>query len=602
MVNADNIKFEYIRKDAEDNVIEIETALDNVNIQVHKGEFVAVLGHNGSGKSTFAKHINALLTPDEGTMYIDGEDTRDIDKLYEIRQKAGMVFQNPDNQIIATIVDEDVAFGPENMGVPTGSIAKRVENALKSVGMLHRRKDSPNKLSGGQKQRVAIAGVMAMHPQCIVLDEPTAMLDPGGREDVIRTITQLNKEQGITIILITHNMDETVGADKIYVMDHGKVAMEGSPRDIFFRVDELVKIGLEVPFATRMAYQLQRAGLPLKDKILNEEELAEQIVKCADLMEINVAGIKDKVPLYARGIAAPQEYREPAPSDLAGQSSLILKDVGYVYNPGTAYEKKAISDINLTFTKGEFVCIVGHTGSGKSTLIQHLNGLLKATQGMVLFCGENVAEKEYPINQLRSKVGLTFQYPEHQLFETTVFRDVAFGPANLGLPKLTVEQQSYEAIKLVGLADDCYDSSPFELSGGQKRRVAIAGVLAMKPDYLVLDEPTAGLDPMGRDEILALLYRICKENGTTIILVSHSMEDAARYADRVIVINEGRIAYNDVPERVFVHKKKLESFGLKAPKVTYLMEKLAQNGFPSYPYIIKEEDALEVIKSWFEIE
>ena len=599
MVNANNIKFEYIRKDAEGNVIEIETALDDVSIQIQKGQFIAILGHNGSGKSTFAKHINALLTPDEGTVYIDGDDTKDLDKLYEIRQKAGMVFQNPDNQIIATVVDEDVAFGPENMGVPTGSIAKRVETALKSVGMLNRRKDSPNKLSGGQKQRVAIAGIMAMHPQCIVLDEPTAMLDPGGREDVIRTITKLNKENHITIILITHNMDETIGADKIFVMDHGKVAMEGTPNEIFARVDELTKIGLEVPFATRMAYQLQKQGLPLVDTVLNEDELAEQIIKCAALMEVNFEKMKRNTSSFSKGIVAPQEYIEPSAADLAGQSSLILQDVSYVYSPGTAYEKKAVMDVNLTFTKGEFVCIVGHTGSGKSTLIQHLNGLVKPTNGMVLFCGENVAEKEYPMNKLRSKVGLTFQYPEHQLFESTVFQDVAFGPTNLGLPKLKVEQQSYEAIKLVGLPDDCYDSSPFELSGGQKRRVAIAGVLAMKPDYLVLDEPTAGLDPKGRDEILELLHRICKENGTTIILVSHSMEDAARYADRLVVLKEGSIAYNDVPERVFIHKKELEQLGLKAPKVTYLMDKLAQNGFPAYPYMIKEEEALEVIQSWF---
>ena len=448
MVKADNIKFEYIRKDAEGNVIEIETALNDVSIQIQKGEFVAILGHNGSGKSTFAKHINALLTPDEGTVYIAGDDTKDIDKLYEIRQKAGMVFQNPDNQIIATVVEEDVAFGPENMGIPTGSIAKRVETALKSIAMLSRRTDSPNMLSGGQKQRVAIAGIMAMCPQCIVLDEPTAMLDPCGREDVIRTITKLNKENHITIVLITHNMDEVVGADRIFVMDHGKVAMSGTPSEIFARVDELSAIGLEVPFATRMAYKLRKQGLPLKDMILNDTELVDQIVKCASMQEMNLSDLKKRTSQLTKGIMTTREYMEPSASDLAGQSSLILKDVSYVYSPGTTYEKEALSDVNLTFNKGEFVCIVGHTGSGKSTLIQHLDGLLKPTNGMVLFCGgEIISDKEYSMNRLRSKVGVTFQYPEHQLFESTVFKDVAFGPTNLGLSQINVEQQSYEAIK-----------------------------------------------------------------------------------------------------------------------------------------------------------
>ena len=600
MIKAENITFEYIREDAQGNVMEIETALDNVNIHIKKGEFVAILGHNGSGKSTFAKHVNAIFTPDEGTLYVGGDDTRNIEKLYDIRQKAGMVFQNPDNQIIATVVDEDVAFGPENLGVPTGKIAKRVEAALKSVGMWHKRKNSPNKLSGGQKQRVAIAGIMAMEPECIVLDEPTAMLDPGGREDVIQTITQLNKEKNITILLITHNMDETIGADKVIVMDHGKVVMGGTPREVFSHVQELQDIGLEVPFATNIAYQLKKAGLPLQQNIISMEELVQQIAAYADRCKLDKEKLRQEVAAFTKGMTPPKEYTLPTVSELAGQSSIILQDVTYQYNPGTAYEKTAIQNINLSFTKGEFVAIVGHTGSGKSTLIQHLNGLLKPTNGMVLFDSENIAEEGYSLKKLRSKVGFTFQYPEHQLFGNTIFEEVTFGPRNLGLPQIQVEQQSYEAIKMVGLPDDCYDVSPFHLSGGQKRRVAIAGVLAMKPDYLILDEPTAGLDPKGRDEILDLMAQICKERGITIILVSHSMEDVAKYAERLVVVDDGEIVYNDVPARVFAHCDNLERMGLRAPKVTYLMKKLEQEGFPAYPYLVKEKETVDVIAKWFQ--
>ena len=255
----------------------INRAIDEVDISVEKGSFIAILGHNGSGKSTLAKHLNAILVPTEGTVWVDGMDTTDDDKLWDIRQTAGMVFQNPDNQIIANIVEEDVGFGPENIGVPTEEIWKRVEESLKAVGMYEYRKHSPNKLSGGQKQRIAIAGIMAMKPACIVLDEPTAMLDPNGRKEVIRTIRELNKKEQVTVILITHYMEEVVHADKVIVMDGGKVVMEGTPRDIFSRVEELKKYRLDVPQVTLLAYELKQKGFPIPDGILTIEELTDSI-------------------------------------------------------------------------------------------------------------------------------------------------------------------------------------------------------------------------------------------------------------------------------------------------------------------------------------
>lgn len=279
IIKAKDLVHEYIRRDEEGNVESIQTALDKVSLDVKKGDFIAVLGHNGSGKSTLAKHINAILEPTEGSLWVDGFDTTDEKNIWDIRQRAGMVFQNPDNQIIASVVEEDVGFGPENIGVPTDEIWQRVEESLKAVGMLKYREHSPNKLSGGQKQRVAIAGVMAMQPECIVLDEPTAMLDPVGRKEVLEAVHELNREKGVTIILITHYMEEVVEADHVYVMDAGKVVMQGTPRSIFSQVERLKEYRLDVPQITLLAYELKKAGLDIPDGILTREELTEALEK-----------------------------------------------------------------------------------------------------------------------------------------------------------------------------------------------------------------------------------------------------------------------------------------------------------------------------------
>ena len=277
IIKARDVTFEYIQRDEEGNVEGSITAVDNVNLDIQKGDFIAILGHNGSGKSTFAKHINALLTPTEGTLWVDGMDTSDEDKVLDVRQTAGMVFQNPDNQIVCTLVDEEVGFGPENIGIPTKDIWTRVEDSLKAVGMYQYRNASPNKLSGGQKQRVAIAGIVAMKPKCIILDEPTAMLDPLGRQDILNVITQLNKKEGVTIVLITHYMEEVIHADKVFVMDKGKVVMEGKPRDIFSQVEQLKKLRLDVPQVTELAYELRKSGLDIPLGILTREELIKAL-------------------------------------------------------------------------------------------------------------------------------------------------------------------------------------------------------------------------------------------------------------------------------------------------------------------------------------
>ena len=277
IIKTKNLTFEYIRRDEEGNVEGITTAIDDVSLDISQGDFIAILGHNGSGKSTLAKHMNAILYPTEGTVWVDGKDTADERNLWEIRQKAGMVFQNPDNQIIGQVVEEDVGFGPENLGVPTKEIWERVEESLKAVGMYEFRKYSPNKLSGGQKQRVSIAGVIAMHPKCIVLDEPTAMLDPNGRKEVIRAVRALNDVENITVILITHYMEEIIHANKVFVMDKGKIAMQGTPREIFSQVEKLKQLRLDVPQVTLLAHELQKSGVKLPDGILTREELIKAL-------------------------------------------------------------------------------------------------------------------------------------------------------------------------------------------------------------------------------------------------------------------------------------------------------------------------------------
>ena len=572
MIQAQNVHYDYIQYEEEGAEPAVTHAVKGVDMDIEKGQFIAILGHNGSGKSTLAKHFNALLIPTEGTVYVRGTDTREEEKLWEIRQSAGMVFQNPDNQIIASVVEEDVGFGPENLGVPTEEIWKRVDEALAVTGMTAYREFSPNKLSGGQKQRVAIAGVMAMKPECIILDEPTAMLDPTGRKEVLEALRVLNKEQGVTVLLITHNMEETITADRIFVMDKGRIALSGTPAEVFAQVELLTKIGLDVPQVTRLAYELQKEGVPIEGTVLSIEDFVEKVSLLA--CDKGDSRLCDKGD--SRVVTCCVEDKVSDPSG----PLLRLEHVSYRYGVGTAYEVTALDDVSLEIGKGEFIGLIGHTGSGKSTLIQHLNGLIRPGEGVVTYNGKDIWGEGYHRRDLRFHVGIVFQYPEHQLFETDVISDVCFGPKNQGLSGEEAMERAKKALASVGIDEESYERSPFELSGGQKRRVAIAGVLAMEPDVLILDEPAAGLDPAGRREILNLIDSLHKERGMSIILVSHSMEDVADYADRLIVIDHGKKAFDGTPKEIFSHYKELEKMDLAAPQVTYVCHALAARGVP----------------------
>lgn len=600
-IKAENLAFEYIRRDENENVVDIVRALDNISIELKKGLFLAVLGQNGCGKSTFARHLNCLLTPTEGTLWVYGMDTGDALNTLKIRKEVGMVFQNPDNQIIGTTVEEDVAFGLENLGVETAQIWNRVGQSLQRLGMDNVRYSSPNKLSGGQKQKVAIAGILAMQPGCIVLDEATAMLDPKGRKEVLEAVSELNRKENITIILITHYMEEALYAQQAIVMDQGSIVLAGTPKEIFSEEAKLKELSLEVPPVAEIANHLRILGLPLKKGIVEEQEFIQEMKKIYQLSaeEKHSFFARAENYLYKEEIEQKTE-QEMEQKKREGQREskivaniplLTMDQVCYTYDKikktkkakkadkGQSYSNTnpntyAVDHISLSIYSGEFLALTGHTGSGKSTLLQIMNGLLKADSGTVYYKGQDIYDSSFSLPKLRHSIGLVFQYPEYQLFETTVVKDVMYGPKNQGLPQLQAQLHTFEALKLAGIGEDLFDVSPFDLSGGQKRRAAIAGVLAMKPELMILDEPAAGLDPQGRRGLFQMLRDIHKKTGMAVLLVSHSMEDVVEYADRILVMQEGRLLFDDKPQEVFSHKEELRAAGLELPAAARLIEQM----------------------------
>ena len=593
-----DVSYQYTRRNENDEVIETLSALSALNFSIEAGSFVCILGHNGSGKSTLAKLFNALQLPTEGTILVSGMDSREEKNIFPIRREVGMVFQNPDNQIIASVVEEDVGFGPENIGLPTDEIWQRVNNALSAVHMEAYRLKSPNHLSGGQKQRVAIAGTLAMEPKTIVLDEPTAMLDPSGRKEVLESVLELKRKKGISIILITHYMEEAVNADRILLMDSGKLVMDGSPREVFQNVERLKEYRMDVPLITELSHKLQKLGFPIEKTILKKEELEEELFK---LKEEGFSLQENFTASELPGLSEPSSEKPQADDYIVEVNHLSA-----IFQEGTAMESYALKDLSMKIRRGSLTAVIGHTGSGKSTLVQHLNGLIKAKSGEIFvsfrenpplvksgksflfFKGKktviekkgrlSLSEEGFDYHALRFKVGLVFQYPEYQLFEETVLLDVMFGPLNQGKTREDAEALAKDALASLGIGEELHAKSPFELSGGQKRKVAIAGVLAMGPELLILDEPTAGLDPAGRDELFEEIAGLRKNYAMTILLVSHSMDDVARYADEVLVLHQGELKLEGTVEEVFSKKEELEEMGLGLPQIRALLFDLKKKG------------------------
>lgn len=593
MIRAEQVRFQYKKRDVDGNVIATEEILKGVDLTIKKGEFIALLGRNGSGKTTFSKQLNAILRPSEGTVTVDEMGTKDADKLYEIRQRVGMVFQNPDNQMVAASVEEEVAFGPENLGMESDTIVARVKQALEQVRMWKRRKTAPNHLSGGQKQRIAIAGILAMHPDYIVLDEPTAMLDPKGRKEVMEALQRLNQEQEMTVILITHDMEEAALASRVILLADGQMRFDGRPEKFFGADALLAEMGMEAP----LSYRVRK----LIDSDVFEKKIGDARVEEATIDKREKVAEYDKTgrewEASSELVDKKKNKKAEAETDEKNQALLSLQHVSYIYSPRTAYEKVALDDVNLSLGKGEIVGLAGHTGSGKSTMIQLLNGLLKPTSGTVTFEGKDIHAKGYSGNYLRSKVGMVFQYPEHQMICDTVWEDVAFGPGKQGLTGEACETRVEEALRFVDLPEKYYQASPLQLSGGQKRRVAIAGVLAMHPEYIILDEPAAGLDAAGKREIFDRIRRMSREQGIGVLLVSHSMEDLAEYADRIIVLDDGKKILDDRPAEVFAERETLETCGLDVPEVVKFADRLRAEGYAIPQTVIREEELLETLRA-----
>ena len=573
-------------------------ALDGIDLNIEDGEFFCILGGNGSGKSTFAKHLNALLQPDAGTVRINGMDASDPELVYDIRSTAGMVFQNPDDQLVATLVEDDVAFGPENLGVESAQIAQRVREALKGVGLVGFERHETHALSGGQKQRVALAGVLAMEPRVLILDEASSMLDPRGRKGLMKACRALH-DRGMTIVMITHFMEEAAEADRVAVFRAGRVAMLGTPEEILTRADELAELNLDMPASCCLGTALRAKGVPVHAQVREADMVAEIAQTYADRSGEDAAGrpsasdsrVLDNASSATDGTAvsepvieishlshsyslsARERCRWRKCSATAGKSN---KQALWGNDPSSPW---ALRDVSLTVRRGEFLGLAGHTGSGKSTLVQHLNGLIRPQEGFVRALGLDLSNKK-DAAAVKAKVGVVFQYPERQLFAETVTQDVAFGPHNLGLPQDEVDRRVESSLSRVGLdLSTVGDKSPFDLSGGQQRRVAFAGVLAMEPEVLVLDEPMAGLDPAARRDFLGLIGRLHRE-GLTVVMVSHSMDDLANCCDHIVVMNEGAVFAEGTPAQVFAHADELKSIGLGVPAAQRMALALAEAGVP----------------------
>ena len=506
-------------------------ALNDVSLSVAPGEWLCVLGANGSGKSTLASVLCGLLAPDAGSVRLVGEDVFDgardaridFDAYRRARRSIGLVFQNPDDQIVTTVVDEDVAFGPENLGVPPAEIGRRVERELRRVAMQDFAKADPTHLSGGQKQRVAIAGALAMEPQVLVLDEPGSLLDVRGRTAILRVMGRL-REAGTTIVHITHFMDEALEADRVVVLNAGRVALEGTPREVFdpSHAELLTSLGLEEPFEMRLRRRVQ-------------------FLRCEDCLSTAPSGPRTGQLAILRGRARTED--SPAQQE---QPAISVEHVSFAYRR----ERKALDDVSLEIAQGESLAIIGQTGSGKSTLLRLLCALEVPDEGRVVINGICTARKRSR-RRLHGTIGYVMQHPERQLFASTVLEDVSFGPRNMGLSASEISQRCAKALHIVGLVG-FDDASPFELSGGQQRLCALAGILAMQPKTLVLDEPRAGLDPRGRHELRGILNNI-HALGTTIVQVTHSMEEAAR-AERIVVLDQARVLLMGTPAEVFCAK------------------------------------------------
>lgn len=550
-------------------------ALKGINLRIEEGEYVALIGANGSGKTTLARHLNALLLPDKGVVRINGRDTREARFHSDIRSLVGMVFQSPEDQLVAAILEEDVAFGPENLGLPPGEIRQRVEEALEITGLKEYRQRPPHLLSAGQMQRAALAGVLAMRPRCVIFDETTAMLDPAGRHMVRRLMRRLHAE-GLTVIVISHFMREAVEAQRVIVLRKGEVALDSTPQRVFSHPADLWALGLDLPLAGRLAIQLREVLPDLPPNLLRSNDL--------------IAALPPP-PFRLKTSGFHETDFPPAPLN----GFIRVDGLAHTYLADTPLAYQALEDVQLRASEGKVHGLIGSTGSGKSTLLQHLNGLLLPQKGQVIVGPFDLNDPQTDLKAVRQFSGLVFQNPDYQLFEQYVGDEIAYAPRLKG-ERDSLRETVRMAMEMVGLDFEAYkDRLTFTLSGGERRKVALASLIAMHPQVLLLDEPTAGLDPRSRNETLRSLEKL-RQQGLTLVLSSHHMEDIAELSSSLTVLHKGRTLLDGAAEEVYSNVGLLEEHGLEAPLVTRAAARLRELGWEIPRCILRISDLVEHLR------
>ncbi len=565
----------------------IITALGDINLELKEGELVSIIGPNGSGKTTLVRLLNGLLMPSSGKVLVDGLNPQDKNDLKLIRQRVGMVFQNPENQIITTSVEREISFGLENLNLSYEEMRERVEWALSAFQLWDYKNSPPHRLSGGEKQKVALAAVLAMRPKYLILDEPTSLLSPQDREMLNSLIRKLFLETRVTVLNITQFPDEALLAQRVLVMNSGRIILDNTPEKVFENVGKLKNIGLSVPKSLELADGLKKKGMKFSKKILKVEDLAQE------LLSLNTT-------TRSLSLTKREEVRgEQIKLELSEQIQIELEKLEFIYNARGVNPKVALEGVNLKIRKGEFVGLIGPTGSGKTTLAQHLNALLFPTSGKVWVDDFELKEKAPHLKKIRQKVGLVFQFPEKQLFEETVYEDISFGPKNSGLKRNEIENRVRNSMEAVGLDFNRFASrSPFSLSSGEQRRVAIAGVLAFGPQVLILDEPTSGLDSEGVGKVKKILLDL-NARGITIILISHNLETVAELCQRVIFLKQGEVFFDGTKVDFFRQIERLTGEKIKPPETVELLHILNSKGIKIRDDIYETGELAEELFSIF---
>jgi energy-coupling factor transporter ATPase len=563
------------------------SALLGINLELKSGEYVAIIGPNGSGKTTLARLLNGLLLPSSGEVLIDGLNSKVKEDLKLIRQKVGMVFQNPENQIITTSVEREIAFGLENLNLPYEEIRERVEWAFSAFHLWEYKNSAPHSLSGGEKQRLAIASVLAMRPKYLILDEPTSLLDPEGRQMFNLLVKKLVAEGKVTIINITQFPEEALLSQRLLVLDQGKILLDNTPQKVFEEGIGLKEIGLSSTRSLEIINGLKRRGMNFKKKIKGIEDLIQEL--------LSLQGVNYNLTINDKR-AEPVKYSS---SEILGDLQVEIEDLSFTYNHASINPKAALREIKLSIKQGEFIGLIGPTGSGKTTLAQLLDGLLFPTSGLLRVGGLEIKEKASYLKKIRQKVGLVFQFTEKQLFEETVYEDIAFGPRNLGLERKKSDTRVRKSLELVGLDFDAFSwRSPFSLSSGEQRRVAIAGILALEPEILILDEPTAGMDFDGIFRIKKILQELSRK-GVTVVLISHNLELVAEVCKRIIYLKGGKILFDGSKAEFFRGTEELEEEKIEFPDIVKLLRSLKKAGFEIRDDLYDADGVIEELYSIF---